>query len=93
MFWRVVMWPLRSGTYFSITLAKDSSLLGVDATHRQLHSDHLHVGLALAVDALLEAEPDEVLLAGIAPHELGRLAVEVVELALEDRNQLPGTLS
>ena len=29
MFWRVVMWPLRSGTYFSITSANASSWSGV----------------------------------------------------------------
>ena len=34
-------------------------LLGGDAAERQLHPHHLHVGLALAVDALLEAEADE----------------------------------
>ena len=34
-------------------------LIGGDAAHRQLDPDHLHVGLALAVDALLETELDE----------------------------------
>ena len=34
-------------------------LLGRDAAEGQLDADHLHVGLALAVDALLEAEADE----------------------------------
>ena len=29
MFWRVVMWPLRSGTYLSITSANASSWSGV----------------------------------------------------------------
>ena len=29
MFWRVVMWPLRSGTYFSTTSAKASIWSGV----------------------------------------------------------------
>ena len=41
-------------------------LLGRDAAHRQLHADHLHVGLALAVDALLEAEADELRLRRLA---------------------------
>ena len=65
-------------------------LLGGDAAHRQLHPDHLHVGLALAVDALLEPEADELVLRGLAVEELARLAVEVVELALEDRDHVPG---
>jgi hypothetical protein len=65
-------------------------LLGVDAAERQLHADHLHVGLALAVDPLLEAEADELVLEDVAPHELRRLGVEVVELALEDRDHVPG---
>ena len=59
MFWRVVMCPLFSGTYFSITSANALHLLRRDPAERQLHADHLHVGLALAVDALLEAELDE----------------------------------
>ncbi len=41
-------------------------LVGRDAAHRQLDADHLHVGLALAVDALLEAELDEVVLLQLA---------------------------
>ena len=40
-------------------------LLGGDAAERQLDADHLHVGLALAVDALLEAEADELVLGGL----------------------------
>ena len=59
MFWRVVTWPLRSGTYFSIDVGERLQLLGRDAAHRQLYADHLDVWLALAVDALLEAELDE----------------------------------
>ncbi len=34
-------------------------LIGGDAAERELDADHLHVGLALAVDALFEAEGDE----------------------------------
>ena len=64
-------------------------LVGRDAAHRQLDADHLHVGLALAVDALLEAELDEVVLLELALEEAGRLGVEVVELALEDRDHVP----
>ena len=41
-------------------------LLGRDAAEGQLHADHLHVGLALAVDALLEAELDELVLGHVA---------------------------
>ena len=65
-------------------------LVGRDAAQRQLDADHLHVGLALAVDALLEAELDEVVLLELALEEAGRLGVEVVELALEDRDHVPG---
>jgi hypothetical protein len=61
-----------------------------DAAHRQLRADHLHVRLALAVDALLEAEADELLLGLLAAQEGGRLVVEVVELPLEDRDHVPG---
>ena len=64
-------------------------LVGRDAAHRQLDADHLHVGLALAVDALLEAELDEVVLLELALEEARRLGVEVVELALEDRDHVP----
>ena len=65
-------------------------LLGRDAAHRQLHADHLHVGLALAVDALLQAEADELRLRRLAAQELRRLGVEVVELALEDGDDVAG---
>jgi hypothetical protein len=67
MFWRVVMWPLSSGAYSSIASANASICSGRHAAHRQLDADHLHVGLALAVDALLQAEADELV--------LGRLTV------------------
>jgi hypothetical protein len=46
--------------------------------------------LALAVDALLETEADELVLGHLVPHEPGRLGVEVVELALDDRNHVAG---
>ena len=67
-------------------------LLGVDPTERQLDANHLPVGLPLAVDALLEAEADELDLFELAAEELPRLGVEVVELALEDRNHVPGDI-
>jgi hypothetical protein len=53
-------------------------------------ADHLDVGLALAVDALLEAEADELVLGRVAVEELPGLGVEVVELLLEDRDDVPG---
>ena len=90
MFWRVVTWPLPSGAYFSMTLPKASICSGRDAAERQLHPDHLHVGLALAVDALLEAEADELVLLQLAGEELLGFVVEVVELALDDRDDVPG---
>ena len=42
-------------------------LLRRDAAEGELDADHLHVGLALAVDALFEAEADELGLLGIWP--------------------------
>ena len=65
-------------------------LLRRDAAEGQLHADHLHVGLALSVDALLQAEADELVLGGVTREVLGGLVVEVVELALEDRDDVPG---
>ena len=65
-------------------------LLGRHAAERELDPDHLHVGLALAVDALLEAELDELVPVELALQEARRLGVEVVELALEDRDDVPG---
>ena len=65
-------------------------LLGADASEGKLHADHLHVGLALAVDALLQAEADELLLGLLAAQEAGGLGVEVVELPLEDRDHVAG---
>ena len=68
-------------------------LVGRDAAERQLHPDHLDVGLALAVDALLEAEADEVGFGRLAVEELLRLVVEVVELTLDDRDDAAGAIS
>ena len=48
-------------------LGEGLHLLGRDAAERQLHADHLDVGLALAVHALPEAEPDELVLLGRSP--------------------------
>ena len=56
----------------------------------KLDPDHLDVGLALAVDALLEAEADELVFGQLAGEELLRFVVEVIELALDDRDHVPG---
>ena len=71
-------------------LGEGVHLVGRDAAEWQLDADHLHVGLALAVDALLEPEADELLLRHLALDELVDVGVEVVELALEDRDHVPG---
>ncbi len=63
-----------------------------DAAHRQLHAHHLYVRLALAVDALAQAELDELVLGCIAAEESGGLGVEVVELVLDDRDHVPGNV-
>ena len=55
-----------------------------DAAEGQLDADHLHVGLALAIDALLQAEADVLVLRRVAREELLGLIVEVVEL-FDDR--------
>src|SRR6201999_1838030 len=63
-------------------------LLGRDAAEGELDADHLHVRLALAVDALLQAEADELVLGRLTVEELRRLGLEVLELALEDRDDV-----
>src|SRR5205807_3768014 len=65
-------------------------LLGADAAERELHADHLPLCLPLTVDALLETKADELVLGRVAAQELAGLGVEVVELALEDRDDVPG---
>ena len=55
-------------------------LVGRDPTERQLDADHLDVGLALPIDALLQAEADVLVLGRLPVEELLRLVVEVVEL-------------
>jgi hypothetical protein len=93
MFCRVVMWPLLSGHVLLDDVGERLHLLRRDAAERQLHADHLDVGLALAVDALLERKPMNSF-SGVSPgEELLGLVVEVVELALEDRDDVPGTSS
>ena len=65
-------------------------LLRRHAAHRELDAAHLDVGLTLAVDALLQAEADELVLRGLAVEELLGLVVEVVELARDDRDDVSG---
>ena len=69
-------------------------LVGRDAAHRQLDADHLHVGLALAVDALLEAELDELRLRSSFP---SRYRVDSVSKSSNSRSRIgitcPGTFS
>src|SRR4051794_19473260 len=67
-------------------------LVGRDAAPRELDADHLDVGLPLAVYALLQAEADELVLRRLTVEVLLRLVVEVVELALEDRDDVPGNV-
>ena len=63
-------------------------LVGRDAAEWELDPHHLAVGLALAVDALLQAEADELVLALAPAEEELRALVEVVELLLEDRDDV-----
>ncbi len=90
MFWRVVMWPLLRGAYFSIASANASIWSGVIPPSGSFVRIICTFGLALAVDALLQAEADELVLGGLTVEELAGLGVEVVELALEDRDHVPG---
>jgi len=71
-------------------IRKGLHLLRRDPAEGQLHADHLHVRLALAVDALLEAELDELVFGHLALQELAGLRLEVVELPLDDRDHVPG---
>ena len=61
-----------------------------DAAVGKLDADHLDVGLALPVDALFEAEADELVLLELAGEKLLGFVVEVVELALDDRDHVAG---
>jgi hypothetical protein len=61
-----------------------------DTAEGQLDANHLHVGLALAVDALFEAEGDEVAVLALALEEAAGLGTEIVELVFEDRDHVPG---
>ena len=71
-------------------LGEGVQLIGRNAAERQLHADHLHVGLPLPVDALLEPESDE-LLFDAPPGQIGlSLGGEVRELLVEDLDHTPG---
>ena len=71
-------------------VAEHLHLLRGDAAEGELDADHLHVCLALPVDALFEPEADELVLGQIAGEELLGFVVEIVELALDDRDHVPG---
>src|SRR5579875_419293 len=65
-------------------------LLGCDRAEGKLGAHHLDVRLALTVDALLEAEFDELLFVDLAGKEARGLGLEVIELALQDRDHVAG---
>jgi hypothetical protein len=71
-------------------LGEPLHLLRAHAAKRQLHADHLDLGLALPVDPLLEPERDVGVLLDVPVEEPGRLGLEVLELVLEDRDHVPG---
>ena len=64
--------------------AKRLKLLGEDLTHRQLHPEHVHVRLALPVDAHAQAEGLERGRVPVALDELANHRLEVVQLFLQD---------
>src|SRR6185437_8109993 len=65
-------------------------LLRRDPAEGKLDADHLDIGLALPVHALFQAEPDELVLRQLIGEELLRFVVEVIELALDDRDDVAG---
>ena len=68
-------------------------LLGVDPAEGQLDADHLALGLALPVDALLEAKADELVLGRLAARNLA----DSVSKSSNSRSRIgitwPGTFS
>ena len=92
MFWRVVMWPLLRCVLLD-HVGEGVHLVGGDAAEGQLDADHLHVGLALAIDALLEPEADELVLRESGRRGTLGFVVEVVELALDDRDDVAGDVA
>ena len=81
--------PLLEGRIALDDIGEGIKLIGRDAAERHLHADHLHIGLALAVDALGAQHAIELLHRHLAAHEPGRRGVEVGELLLEHRNDMP----
>ena len=69
-------------------VAEGVHLVGGDAAERELDAGHVDAGLALAVDALLEAEADVLGLLDLAADEAVGFALEVVELLGDDRNDV-----
>lgn len=67
-------------------------LLRGDAAEGEFHAHHLTSRLALAVDALLQAEADELLLFLIAGKKVLRFGIEVGELFFDDRDDVRGLL-
>ncbi len=63
-----------------------------DGAEGELHADHLAVGLALAVDALLQPEADELVLRTLPFEECRGLGAEVLKLLLEDRDHAAGCI-
>ena len=89
-FWRVVRWP-QPREYVSAMYAERVELLGRDAAVRDLDAQHLGVAaLALAVDAVVQAEDAERVLVDAAVEVLGDGALEDVELLGDDRFEWAG---
>jgi hypothetical protein len=72
--------------------AKGIHLVGGDTAEGKLHADHLDARLTLAVDALLQAEADELAFVELAVHEALGFGTEVFELAFEDGQNLSGVV-
>src|SRR5437899_1283416 len=74
-------------------LGDDPALRGVEAPEGNLDADHLHAGLSLAVDPVLEAEGPEQVLGEFAAEHLRGLFFERLNLPEDvgrDRSRFPG---
>jgi hypothetical protein len=79
-FWRVVRWP-QPREYSSAMSAIMSSCSGVIAAVGELHPHHLVVAaLALAVDAVVQAEDPEDVLVDLAGQVAGQHPLELVDV-------------